>query len=97
MISSLCCWLTLSSLLGAGTDLGFLALALFRCAFSMTPADVAPRQAQRQFAASYLRHTQAGSDEPDEAAADALLLVTHLWSYVAMIKIGLIWCEPPHP
>lgn len=73
----------------AGSDLGFLALALFRCAFSLDPDLVAPRELQRHFARAYLQ-TQQGLVEVDEAACDELLLVAHLWSYTAMIKIGLI-------
>ncbi len=73
----------------AGSDLGFLALALFRCAFSLDPTLVAPRELQRHFARAYLRAQNGGADV-DEATCDELLLVAHLWSYTAMIKIGLI-------
>ena len=74
----------------AGSDLGFLALALFRCAFSLDPELVAPRQLQRYFARAYLQAQNGGAADIDEAACDELLLVAHLWSYTAMIKIGLI-------
>ena len=74
----------------AGSDLGFLALALFRCAFSLDPKLVAPRQLQRHFARAYLQTQNGGAADIDEAACDELLLVAHLWSYTAMIKIGLI-------
>ena len=72
----------------AGSDLGFLALALFKCAFSLDVNLVAPRELQRHFARAYLR--AQGTAEADEATCDELLLVAHLWSYTAMIKIGLI-------
>ena len=72
----------------AGSDLGFLALALFRCAFSLDPALVHSRESQRQFARAYL--WKPGQPQPEDAACDELLLLAHLWSYVAMIKIGLI-------
>ena len=73
----------------SGSDLGFLALALFRCAFSLDPSLVHSRESQRQFARAYLRKPEQ-PQQPDDAACDELLLVAHLWSYVAMIKIGLI-------
>ena len=72
----------------AGSDLGFLALALFRCAFSLDPNLVVPRELQRHFAKAYLQ--AQGTIEPDEPTCDDLLLLAHLWSYTAMIKIGLI-------
>ena len=72
----------------SGSDLGFLALALFRCAFSLDPSLVHSRESQRQFARAYLRKPE--QPQPDDAACDELLLLAHLWSYVAMIKIGLI-------
>jgi hypothetical protein len=83
----------------AGSDLGFLALALFRCAFSLDPALVHTRESQRQFARAYLQTQQQQQQQAqqqqqqtplDDAACDELLLVAHMWSYVAMIKIGLI-------
>lgn len=74
----------------AGSDLGFLVLALFRCAFSLDPDLVTPRELQRHFARAYLQTQNGTDDQVDDDACDELLLVAHLWSYTAMIKIGLI-------
>ena len=58
------------------------------------------------FARSYLQRQgqlRGGAElpAPDDAACDALLLVAHLWSYTAIIKIGLIcgvlMARPGHP
>ena len=68
-----------------GSDLGFLALMLFRCGFGAT--DVVPRAAQRRFAAGYLRERNGRAAASE---LDPFLLAVHAWSYVGLLKMGLL-------
>ena len=71
-----------------GSELGFLALMLFRCGFGA--ADVLPRDAQRRFASGYLRERDGAAAASDDAALDDFLLAVHAWSYVGLLKMGLL-------
>jgi aminoglycoside phosphotransferase (APT) family kinase protein len=72
----------------AGSELGFLAMMLFRCGFA--PELVLPRAAQRRFAAGYLEAVDgsAAGAAADEATLDQLLYELHCWSYFGCLKMG---------
>eukprot|EP01051_Picozoa_sp_SAG22_P017314 SAG22_NODE_2640_length_2347_cov_2.132117_2_plen_222_part_00 len=78
----------------AGSELGFLAMMLFRCGFA--PELVLPRPAQRRFAAGYIQAMAAagggggGGSVPTEAECDQLLFELHCWSYTGCLKMGLL-------
>lgn len=85
----------MTSLGPAGSELGFLALMLFRCGFSEDA--VLGRAAQRAFAAAYLEVVMPKHRVPEEIQShsdpsnvDKLLLDMHRWSYVGMLKMGLL-------
>jgi hypothetical protein len=76
----------------AGSELGFLTLMLFRCGVAPSPEQVASVEDQRAFAHGYLtaawRDTVEGS--PTAVELDEFLFAAQLWSYVGMLKMGLL-------